>query len=94
MRRFIILAGLWVLTCLLMFAPARWALGFAPAEARAMLVPESVVGTLWRGQGSAFLPQTSWPITLSYRVNPLDAILGRPFAKLARRHGPSPPSAI
>ena len=82
MRRFILLAVLWACACLLIFAPARWALGFAPAEARAQLVPNSVVGTLWRGQGSAFLPKTSWPVTMSYRVNPLDAMFGRPFAKL------------
>ena len=83
MRRFIFLIALWALICLVMFAPVRWALAFAPDEARAQLVPESVRGTIWRGQGAAFLPKTQWPVTLNYRINPFKAALNQPFANLA-----------
>lgn len=83
MRRFIILClVLWALVCLVMFAPARWTLGFVPDQARAHLVPDSVRGTIWRGQGAAFLPKTQWPIALSYQINPFKAVMNQPFAKL------------
>lgn len=82
MRRFIVLAALWAFICLVIFMPARWMTGFIPAEARAQIVPGSVAGSIWNGQAAAFLPKTKWPVTLSYKLSPLGAILGRPFTKL------------
>ena len=82
MRRLILLAIVWALACLVMFAPVRWALGFLPASATQQIVPGSVSGTFFRGQVSIMLPQTSWPVSISYSNKLRDAFFGRPFSKL------------
>ena len=78
MRRLILVLALWALICLNMFAPAKWLLGFVPDKARAQFVPDSVSGTIWAGQGAAYLPKTQWPLTVIYKIHPLNALTGRP----------------
>jgi len=82
MRRYVFMAVIWAIACLVMFAPLRWGLGILPSSATKQIVPTSVSGTFFKGQAGVMLPKTSWPLYLTYRNNVLDGLLGRPFSKL------------
>jgi len=80
MRRYILLGVIWAFICITAFLPAHWAAALLPSSLKANIIPQSVSGTLWNGQAKAFLPQTSWPLQINYKVKAVSAILGRPYA--------------
>ena len=81
MRRFMALGLIWVLFCAAAVVPARWAAALLPDSAKAHIIPDSVSGSIWQGQAKVLPPKTTWPIEAIYKINPLSALIARPYAK-------------
>jgi len=81
MRRYILLGVIWALLCGMAVMPAQWAAGVLSKSAKDNIIPGSIFGTVWQGRAVVLPPKTTWPLNVNYKINPISALLRRPFSQ-------------
>lgn len=83
MARYILIGLIGALASVIVIMPAQWGARLLSKSAKAHIIPGSISGTLWQGRAAILPPKTSWPLHIDYKLNPLKALLRRPYTDTA-----------